>query len=101
MKPRAESMIDCSAHLSIKLDREKNNFLVNRFVDKHNHPLVMSECAHMLPSQRPLSASQAIEVDLAKQSGIPLKSSYELLGRQVGGRESLGYTKHAQRIILY
>ncbi|KAK0596886.1 hypothetical protein LWI29_019868 [Acer saccharum] len=51
----------------------------------------------MLHSQRKISASQAIEVDLAKEFGISLKSSYELLGRQVGGKESLGYTKQGDQ----
>ncbi|KAK3225264.1 hypothetical protein Dsin_005126 [Dipteronia sinensis] len=60
----------------------------------------MPACAHMLPSQRTLSSSQAIEVDLAEEFGIPLKSLYELLGRQVGGRESLGYVKGDQKNYL-
>ncbi|KAK3212081.1 hypothetical protein Dsin_016787 [Dipteronia sinensis] len=100
IKPIAETRIRCGAYLSIKLDREKNIFLVSHFVDEHNHPLVMLECGHMLPSQRTLSSSQAIEVDLADESEIPLKSSYELLGRQVGGRESLEYTKRDQKNYL-
>ncbi|KAK3185028.1 hypothetical protein Dsin_032314 [Dipteronia sinensis] len=37
-----------------------------------------------------MANSQAIEVDLVEESGISLKSSYESLGRQVGGREFLG-----------
>ncbi|KAI9195804.1 hypothetical protein LWI28_018281 [Acer negundo] len=44
-----------------------------------------------------MANSQAIEVDLAEESRILLKSSYELLGRQVGGREFLGYTKQDQK----
>ena len=38
-----------------------------------------------------------MEVDLAEQSEISLKSAYELIGRQVGGRESLGFTKLDQK----
>ncbi|KAK2666048.1 hypothetical protein Ddye_004622 [Dipteronia dyeriana] len=41
-----------------------------------------SKCAHMIPSQWTLTSSQAMEVDLVEESGIALKSSYELLGRQ-------------------
>ena len=37
---------------------------------------------------------------MAEESGISLKSSYELLGRQVGGRESFGYTKQDQKNYL-
>lgn len=53
----------------------------------------MQECALMLPSQRKITPSQAMEVDLAKEAGISLKSAYELMAKQVGGRESLRYTK--------
>ena len=69
-------------------------------MEEHNHSFVRQECSRMLPFQRKLSASQVIEVDLAEESGISLKSSYELLGRQVGGRESLGYTKQYQKNYL-
>ena len=41
-----------------------------------------------------------MEVDLAEESRILLKSIYELMGRQVGGRESLGYTKLNQKNYL-
>ncbi|KAK1589013.1 hypothetical protein Q3G72_029632 [Acer saccharum] len=89
-KPRAETRTSCNAQLCIKLNRVKKNFFVTHFVEYHNHPLVIQKCTHMLHSQRKMANSQAIEVDLADESGISLKSSYELLGRQVGGREFLG-----------
>ena len=97
-KPRAQTRTGCDAQMSIKLNRQTNNFFVTHFVEVHNHPLVQEECTHMLPSQRKMAVSQAIEVNLAEESGITLKSSYELMGRQVGGRESLGYTKQDQKL---
>ncbi|KAK9214555.1 hypothetical protein WN944_006548 [Citrus x changshan-huyou] len=75
-----------------RTDRKKNKFFVYHFVESHNHPLVMEECTHMLSSQRRISSSQAMEVDLADGFGISLKSTYELMVKQVGGRKSLGYT---------
>ncbi|KAK3188637.1 hypothetical protein Dsin_028198 [Dipteronia sinensis] len=54
----------------------------------------------MLPSQRKIYVSQSIKVDLAEGSEISVKSSYELLGRRVGGRESLSYTKQDQNNYL-
>ncbi|KAI5318275.1 hypothetical protein L3X38_037983 [Prunus dulcis] len=54
----------------------------------------------MLPSHRRIYASQATEVDLTEESGIPLRQAYELMGRQVGGRESLGYIKQDQKNYL-
>ena len=38
----------------------------------HNHSFVRQKCSHMLPSQRKLSISQVIEVDLAEEFGILL-----------------------------
>ena len=57
----------------------------------------MEECTHMLSSQRRISSSQAMEVDLADGFGISLKSTYELMVKQVGGRKSLGYTRLNQK----
>lgn len=51
------------------------------------------ECAYTLRSQRGVSTPQGSELDLVCDSGVGLKECYELMGRQAGGRESLGYIK--------
>ncbi|XP_068319758.1 protein FAR1-RELATED SEQUENCE 5-like [Pyrus communis] len=84
----------------IKLNRSNGRFFVHEFEEQHNHALKKPECAHMLPSQRKISDSQAAELDLAEESGIPLWESYELMAKHVGGRESLGYTKVDQKNYL-
>ena len=43
------------------------------FKKEHNHDLVPHEQAHMLPSQRKVTATQAIEVDMAYKYGIQQK----------------------------
>ncbi|KAK1575794.1 hypothetical protein Q3G72_008329 [Acer saccharum] len=91
--PRAETRTGCDARMSIKLNRCGNKFIVNHFEEVHNHALVTQDCTHMLPSQRKISSSQATELELAEESDISIKNSYELMGRQSGGRESLGYIK--------
>ncbi|KAL7194488.1 hypothetical protein ACSBR1_034836 [Camellia fascicularis] len=87
--PRAETRIGCEARLYVKLDEEKRN-----------HDLVSPECVHMLPSQRKISTTQAIELDLATQSGLRLGQSFELMGREAGGRQCLGFTKLDQKNYL-
>ncbi|XP_028087602.1 protein FAR1-RELATED SEQUENCE 3-like [Camellia sinensis] len=62
--------------------------------------LVRQECIHMLSSQRKISTTQAIEVELASESEILLRSAYELLGKESGGRASLGFTKLDQKNYL-
>ncbi|XP_028083297.1 protein FAR1-RELATED SEQUENCE 5-like [Camellia sinensis] len=54
----------------------------------------------MLPSQKKISESQATEIDLAEKSGIRLNAAFELMGNEVGGRESLGFTKLDQKNYL-
>ena len=71
--PRAETRTGCGALMSIKLIRQIGKYRVIHFVETHNHPLVVSACSHMLPSQRKISTSQYIKMDLANDCGIPLK----------------------------
>ncbi|XP_070660633.1 protein FAR1-RELATED SEQUENCE 5-like [Malus domestica] len=99
-RPRAETRTGCGAHMGVRLDRHTGKFYVYTFVEQHNHPLVKKEYAHMLPSQRKMIASQATEVDLAEESGIPLRLAYELISKQAGGRESLGFIKQDQKNYL-
>ncbi|XP_028077783.1 protein FAR1-RELATED SEQUENCE 5-like [Camellia sinensis] len=95
--PRQEVRCDCGARFSIKVDRNSGKYIVIDIVEHHNHDLVPQECIHMLPSQRKISTTQAIEVELASESGIPLRSAYELFGRESGGRASIGFTKLDQK----
>jgi zinc finger SWIM domain-containing protein 3 len=40
-----------------------------------------------------MSTTQTVEIDLAYESGIRLKNSYQLINKQVGGSNNLGFTK--------
>ncbi|XP_059658602.1 protein FAR1-RELATED SEQUENCE 7-like [Cornus florida] len=42
---------------------------------------------------RRISSVQAIDVELASDLGVPACNAYELMGRQSGGKESVGYLK--------
>ena len=55
---------------------------------------------HMLPSQRIITDVQAIEIELANNSGIPPILAHELMSCQVGGRENLGFTKQDHKNYL-
>lgn len=98
--PRQEVRTGCQARLVIKWDRNMQKFFVSDFVEQHNHIFVPTECTHMLPFQRKISVSQATEIDLAEKSGIRLNAAFELMGNDVGGRESLGFTKLDQKNYL-
>ena len=97
--PRAETRTGCGAAMFIKFNRNAGNYKVNAFVEAHNHPLVTSALSRMLPSQRKISDSHSIGIDLAHDAGIALRSSFELMSKEVGGRQSLGFLKMINRII--
>ncbi|XP_042941212.1 protein FAR1-RELATED SEQUENCE 5-like [Carya illinoinensis] len=98
---RAETRTGCKAHMIIRHDKEKQKYCIHSIELNHNHALHIPQCAHMMPSQRKISKAQALEIDLADDSGIQLKDSYEFMGRQVGGKDALGYTKQDQKNYLH
>ncbi|XP_028072304.1 protein FAR1-RELATED SEQUENCE 5-like [Camellia sinensis] len=98
--PRQEVRTGCQARLIIKWDRNIHKFFVGEFIEQHNHIFVPTECTHMLPSQRKISASQTTKIDLAEKSGIRLNTTFELMGNEASGRESLGFTKVDQKNYL-
>ena len=46
-----------------------------------------------MPSQWKMSINQAIEMNLAYESRLKLKESYQLMSKQVGRYDILGFTK--------
>ncbi|XP_059658596.1 protein FAR1-RELATED SEQUENCE 5-like [Cornus florida] len=77
----------------VRYDKTKVKYVVSKFVESHNHPFIIAECSHMMPSQQPISSVQAIDVELASDSGVLAYNAYKLMGRQSGGKESVGYLK--------
>ena len=53
-----------------------------------------------MPSQRKVAAIHAIKIDLAHELELRLKQSYELLSKQVGGYDNLGFTKQDHKNYL-
>ena len=49
----------------------------------------------MTPSQRNILEVQALQIDLVDDAGIRPKETHELTCLQVGGKDVLGYIKHA------
>ncbi|XP_028074619.1 protein FAR1-RELATED SEQUENCE 5-like [Camellia sinensis] len=87
--PRVETRTGCETRLFVKLDVSSGKFVVIDFKEKYNHELVSLDCAHMLPSQRKISSTQAIELDSASKSGLRLGQSFELMGREVDNEKQI------------
>ncbi|XP_057417602.1 protein FAR1-RELATED SEQUENCE 5-like isoform X2 [Lotus japonicus] len=97
---RLETRTNCPARIGLKYMKEIGKYQIHDVVDEHNHYLHLPETTHMLKSQRKLSQVQAQEIDLADDSVIKQRAVFELMSRQVGGRESLGYTRLDQKNYL-
>jgi competence transcription factor ComK len=47
-----------------------------------------------------MSTTQVIEIDLAYESGLRLKDSYQLMSKQVSGSDNLDFTKQDHKNYL-
>ncbi|KAK2660888.1 hypothetical protein Ddye_007421 [Dipteronia dyeriana] len=84
------SRVGCDAHMTCLLQKN-GNFKIVSFNASHNHDLVRTPMKHMLKINRWMSKAQKIHADDADKSGIPIKAIVELMGREVSGRENLGF----------
>ncbi|XP_043721189.1 protein FAR1-RELATED SEQUENCE 5-like [Telopea speciosissima] len=91
-EPRAETRTDCLARLCISRLKD-GQYECKDFFDDHNHDLHTPATVHMMRSQRQISNIVAHEIDLADDSGIRPKATFDLMGMQVGGSENLGCTR--------
>ncbi|KAL1341499.1 hypothetical protein AAHE18_09G091000 [Arachis hypogaea] len=98
--PRLETRTNCGVKLGIRYIKGIEKYEIHDFFSEHNHPLHLSHTTHMLTCQRKISQVQAQEIEMADDSGITQRASFELMSRQVGGRENIGYTRLDQKNYL-
>lgn len=94
---RRPSRFNCQAKMNVVLDKTKQKYVVNNFDENHNHLLHIPECVHLMRSQRDVAKTQAIEIELAYNSGIKSKQTHELMSRQTGGKDYVGHTRSDQK----
>ncbi|GAU26907.1 hypothetical protein TSUD_03100 [Trifolium subterraneum] len=92
-EPRAETRTGCQARMAISLDRKIGKYKVVDFIVQHNHPLQPSEHVHMIRSHRRISEAQASQIVLGDESGLRPKDLHEYISKQVGGIETVGFTR--------
>jgi len=89
---RAHTRTGCLVRMGITLERKNKIYKVHGLFVEHNHILQTAQTSHLMPSQRNISKHQAIDIEVADDSGIAPKAAHEFLGRYVGGSANLGYT---------
>ncbi|KAJ1410061.1 hypothetical protein SESBI_22297 [Sesbania bispinosa] len=77
----------------MEVTRFNETYIVINFIDDHNHPLQPPETVHMLASHRRITKHEAYELEVAGDTRIQQKTSFDLMSKYVGGRENLGYAR--------
>ena len=76
-------------------------YYMYEFEPEHNHILATASQAHLLRSQRTITTTQLASVEVAKAVGISNKATFDLMAKEVGGNENLGFTREDMKIKLY
>ncbi|KAL8526049.1 hypothetical protein ACS0TY_015318 [Phlomoides rotata] len=86
LNPRLETRTNCKVRMRIK--HVDGKYIVDEFIEDHNHSLHLQETVHMLASQHDITKVQAHEIDLAEDAGVfKQKSTFQLMSRQAGDSE--------------
>ncbi|KAL6285645.1 hypothetical protein ACE6H2_010035 [Prunus campanulata] len=93
------SRVGCEAHMICQLQKN-GKFKIVSFNAIHNHDLIKAPMKHMLRVNRCISRAQKAYVVGADKSRKPIKETVELMSREVGGKENLGFVDKNYRNYL-
>lgn len=83
---RAETRFGCEAKMKISIQRD-GKLRVIKFVEGHNHDLTSPAKTHLYRSHRKISSVAAMQIEMASGVGIRPKASYDLMAKELGGRD--------------
>ncbi|XP_050379523.1 protein FAR1-RELATED SEQUENCE 5-like [Argentina anserina] len=92
--------VGCKAHITCQLQKN-GNFQIVSSNASHNHDLVRTPMKHMMKINRSMSKAQKAHGDDADYSGVSIKETIELMSREVGGRENLGFLDKDYKNYIY
>jgi zinc finger SWIM domain-containing protein 3 len=96
---RPETRCECQARIKISLI--DGFYYIYEFVADHNHPLAPRNQAHHLRSQRKITEAQLASIEDAKAVGISNKAVFDLIAKEAGGMENVGFTRVDMKNKLY
>jgi zinc finger SWIM domain-containing protein 3 len=76
-------------------------YIVYHFVSQHRYPLATDQQSHQLRSQRKICETHISRIEVAKSVGISTKEAIDLLAKEAGGMENLGFTRLHWKNRLY
>lgn len=86
--------------VNLVLDRDSQKYKITCFFEIHNHDVEPPETRHLFRSYREVNESFALAIDLANDSGLTPRATHELLCKEAGGREKLGFIMEDQKTYL-
>nr|XP_034576798.1 protein FAR1-RELATED SEQUENCE 5-like [Setaria viridis] len=96
---RPETRCMCQARMKISLT--DGLYYIHEFEPEHNHILATAIQAQYLRSQRRITTAQIVSVEAAKAVGISNKATFDLMAKEAGGNENLGFTREDMKNKLY
>ncbi|KAK9932876.1 hypothetical protein M0R45_020098 [Rubus argutus] len=96
---RVETRFNCLARMKISY-QFSSKYSIVEFIADHTHTTSTPSKSHLFRSHRKMSLAHIAQVDMADNSGIAPKATQELLSRQAGGREHLGFIPEDYRNYL-
>lgn len=79
-RDRAHTRTDYRVCMGITFERENRVYKVHDLFIEHNHILQIAQTSHLIPSQTNISKHQAIDIEVADDSGIAPIAAHEFLG---------------------
>uniref|UniRef100_A0A8I6YF68 Protein FAR1-RELATED SEQUENCE n=1 Tax=Hordeum vulgare subsp. vulgare TaxID=112509 RepID=A0A8I6YF68_HORVV len=95
----AETRCGCDARMKISL--RDGFYYVYEFEASHNHNLANGIMAQYLRSQRKVTEAHIANAEVAKSVGISNKATIDLMAKEAGGSENLGFTPQDMKNRLY
>jgi len=91
----------CMCEARMKISLTDGLYCIYEFEPEHNHILATSSQVHHLRSQRRITEAQLASVENAKAVGISNKATFDLMAKEAGGVENLGFTREDMKNKLY
>nr|XP_025661792.1 protein FAR1-RELATED SEQUENCE 5-like [Arachis hypogaea] len=80
--------------------KNKNMWYVSRFIEEHNHELLLSKFVEYLRSHRKISDFEKAQLNSMREIGISIPKIYESFATQAGGFNMVSFTKQDMYNVL-
>ncbi|RYR04271.1 hypothetical protein Ahy_B06g083928 [Arachis hypogaea] len=96
---KSDRKCGCLAEMKIK-KKNKNMWYVSRFIEEHNHELLLSKFVEYLRSHRKISDFEKAQLNSMREIGISIPKIYESFATQAGGFNMVSFTKQDMYNVL-